>query len=33
MGTAFKVLFHLAAGILTGGLWWIGLVIYHIVKH
>lgn len=29
----FKVLFHLTAGILTGGLWWIAMAIYYFVKH
>jgi hypothetical protein len=27
-----KVLFHLVMGLLTGGLWWVGLVIWHITK-
>lgn len=27
-----KVLFHLVMGLLTGGLWWIGLAIWYITK-
>lgn len=30
--TAVKVLFHLGMGFLTGGIWWVGLGIYYIVK-
>lgn len=27
-----KILFHLIAGILTGGLWWVGLFIRHVTR-
>lgn len=30
--TMTKVLFHLFMTLLTGGLWLIGLIIYHIIK-